>query len=216
VPGPNAPAWVEPFAPSACRDRDPDCRRGSCGRAGEWRGRRNRRAQRWWLSCDGVRNLTIRRRGQRRWRRARHRTLDSRQRSRRRRGPWHVDGDLARVDDAGRGRGRGRRRAPPPAGACSAVAGRRPERVWVYRPRASYPTDPAPGARCPATGSCRGCGPPRPGQAQPVPRAPDVPALPSLQQRLIGLPCVTQLVGRLRAASVDSHSVTPRPTRATR
>ena len=90
-----------------------------------------------------------------------------------------ADGDLARVDDPGRGRWRAAQAERPRAAGCSAAAAEHPQRVWACRPRSSYPRGPAPGARCHATGSCRGRGPPRPARARPAPRARRVPALPS-------------------------------------
>ena len=77
---------------------------------------------------------------------------------------------------AGGGGGAGGR---PRAAECSAAAAERPRPVWACRPRSSCPTDPAPGARCPSTESCRGCARTRRARARPAPRGRRARALPS-------------------------------------
>ena len=51
--------------------------------------------------------------------------------------------------------------------------------AWACRPPPSYRPGPGPGGRCPSSGSCPACAPPRPAQARPPPRGPRVPATPS-------------------------------------
>ena len=177
VPAPNAPAWVEPCAPSACPGRDPDCRRGSCGGPGRRPGRgrlrrtasaaqralragRRRRGTRQSAGGPGLSGCpvaacgtsTTRRRCQRRCRCAGRRRLDPRQRSGRQRGRGGMRTVTSRGSTTRGAAGAAAQADPPPAAACSAVAGRCPERAWGFRPRPSYPTDPARGARCPADG----------------------------------------------------------------
>ncbi len=65
------------------------------------------------------------------------------------------------------------------AACCSAAAAAPLRRVWACRRRSSCPPGPAPGARCPWTGSCRDCGRPRPAPARPAPRARRARGLPS-------------------------------------
>ena len=62
---------------------------------------------------------------------------------------------------------------------CSAAAAERRRPAWVCRPPPSYRPDPGPGGRCPWSGSCPACGPPRPAPARTPPRAHRVPAPPS-------------------------------------